>query len=51
MIMDDIEQRIQELSVESGYKLSKKVKRRNERRFVKFLSTVVDNEPPLYDFF
>ena len=45
-IMDEVKQRIAELSVESGHHLSKKVKKEQRATFREYMATIVDDEPP-----
>ena len=45
-LMDEVKQRIAELSVESGHHLSKKVKKEQRATFREYMATVVDNEAP-----
>lgn len=44
--MDEVKQRIAELSVESGHHMSKKSKKQQRSTFREFMSTIVDDEPP-----
>lgn len=44
--MDEVKQRIAELSVESGHHLSKKAKKAQRSTFREFMATLVDDEPP-----
>jgi hypothetical protein len=44
--MDEVKQRIAELSVESGYHLSKKAKKQQRATFREFMGTIVDDEAP-----
>jgi hypothetical protein len=44
--MDEIKQRVAELSVESGKHMSKKVKKDQRATFREFMSTIVDDESP-----
>ena len=46
ILMDEVKQRVAELSVESGKHLSKKNKREQRGAFRDFLSTIVDDEAP-----
>lgn len=46
VLMDEVKQRIAELSVESGYHMSKKAKKAQKATFREFMSTIVDDEPP-----
>lgn len=45
-LMDEIKQRVAELSVESGHQLSKKVKKEQRATFREFLATIVDDDMP-----
>ena len=45
-LMDEVKQRISELSVESGYHMSKKAKKEQRATFREFMSTIVDDEAP-----
>ena len=45
-LMDEVKQRISELSVESGYRLSKKVKKEQKATFRDYVSTIVEDEAP-----
>jgi Interferon-related developmental regulator (IFRD) len=45
-IMDDVQQRVTELSVESTHHMSKKVKKAQRATFREFMATLVDDEPP-----
>lgn len=44
--MDEVKQRVAELSVESGHHMSKKAKKEQRATFREFMSTIVDDEPP-----
>ena len=44
--MDEVKQRIAELSVESGHHLSKKAKKQQRATFREFMATIVDDEAP-----
>ena len=44
--MDEVKQRIAELSVESGHHMSKKAKKEQRATFREFMSTIVDDESP-----
>ena len=44
--MDEVKQRIAELSVESGHHMSKKDKKEQRSTFRDFVSTIVDDENP-----
>mmetsp|Transcript_22302 Transcript_22302/g.45703 ORF Transcript_22302/g.45703 Transcript_22302/m.45703 type:complete len:521 (+) Transcript_22302:139-1701(+) len=46
ILMDEVKQRIAELSVESGHHMSKKSKKQQRSTFRDFMSTIVDDEPP-----
>ncbi len=46
MIMDEVKQRVAELSVESGKHMSKKAKKEQRQTFREFMSTIVDDESP-----
>lgn len=46
VLMDEVKQRIAELSVESGYHLSKKAKKQQRATFREFMGTIVDDEAP-----
>lgn len=46
VLMDEVKQRIAELSTESGYHLSKKVKKEQRATFREFVTTIVDDEAP-----
>ena len=46
VMMDEVKQRVAELSVESGYRLSKKQKKLQKATFREFMSTIVDDESP-----
>jgi hypothetical protein len=45
-IIDEIQQRISELSVESGHRMSKKAKKEQRATFREFQATIVDDEAP-----
>lgn len=45
-IMDEVRQRVAELSVESGHHLSKKVKKEQRATFREYMATIVDDEAP-----
>ncbi len=44
--MDEVKQRVAELSVESGKHLSKKAKKEQRQTFREFMATIVDDESP-----
>jgi hypothetical protein len=46
VLMDEVKQRIAELSVESGHHMSKKDKKEQRATFRDFMSTIVDDESP-----
>ena len=46
ILMDEIKQRIAELSVESGYRLSKKAKKQQKAEFREYMATIIDDESP-----
>jgi len=46
VLMDELKQRISELSVQSGHQLSKKAKKEQRSVFREFVATIVDDEPP-----
>jgi hypothetical protein len=46
VLMDEVKQRIAELSVESGYHLSKKAKKQQRATFREFMGTIVEDEAP-----
>jgi hypothetical protein len=46
VLMDEVKQRIAELSVESGHHMSKKDKKEQRSTFRDFVSTIVDDENP-----
>jgi len=46
VLMDEVKQRIAELSVESGYHMSKKAKKEQRATFREFQATIVDDERP-----
>ena len=46
VLMDEVKQRIAELSTESGYYMSKKMKKVQRATFREFMSTIVDDETP-----
>lgn len=46
VLMDEVKQRIAELSVESGKHLSKKAKKQQRATFREFMGTIVDDEAP-----
>jgi len=46
VIMDEVKQRVAELSVESGRHMSKKAKKEQRATFREFMATIVDDEPP-----
>lgn len=46
VLMDEVKQRIAELSVESGHHMSKKDKKEQRATFRDFMSTIVDDENP-----
>ena len=46
VLMDEVKQRIAELSVESGHHMSKKDKKEQRATFRDFVSTIVDDESP-----
>jgi hypothetical protein len=45
-LMADVQQRIAELSVESGYFMNKKAKKQQRATFREFMATIVDDEAP-----
>ena len=45
-LIDEVRQRMSELSVESGHHLSKKAKKLQRSTFREYMSTVCDDEPP-----
>jgi len=45
--MDEVKQRVAELSVESGRHMSKKAKKEQRATFRDFMATIVDDEPPV----
>lgn len=45
-LMDEVKQRIAELSVESGYHMNKKAKKEQKATFREFMTTIVDDEAP-----
>ena len=46
VLMDEVKQRVAELSVESGHHMSKKDKKEQRATFRDFMSTIVDDESP-----
>lgn len=46
VLMDEVKQRIAELSIESGHHLSKKDKKQQRATFREFMNTIVDDELP-----
>jgi hypothetical protein len=46
VLMDEVKQRIADLSNESGYHLSKKAKKEQRQTFREFMNTIVDDESP-----
>lgn len=46
VLMDEVKQRIAELSTESGHHMSKKAKKEQRATFREFMATIVDDEPP-----
>ncbi|KAL3788948.1 hypothetical protein HJC23_000232 [Cyclotella cryptica] len=46
VLMDEVKQRIAELSVESGHHMSKKTKKEQRATFRDYMSTIVDDESP-----
>jgi len=46
VLMDEVKQRIAELSTESGHHMSKKMKKQQRATFREFMSTIVDDETP-----
>jgi len=46
VLMDEIKQRVAELSTESGYQMSKKAKREQRATFREFVDTIVEDESP-----
>lgn len=46
VLMDEVKQRVTELSVESGKHMSKKDKKDQRKTFREFTTTIVDDEPP-----
>ena len=46
VVMDEVKQRVAELSVESGHHMSKKAKKEQRSTFREFMSTIVDDESP-----
>ena len=44
--MDEVKQRVAELSVESGHHMSKKAKKEQRATFRDFMATIVDDESP-----
>ena len=46
ILMDEVKQRVAELSVESGYRLSKKAKKQQRAEFREYMATIVDDESP-----
>lgn len=46
VLMDEVKQRIAELSVESGHHMSKKAKKEQRATFREFMATIVDDEMP-----
>mmetsp|Transcript_6987 Transcript_6987/g.10297 ORF Transcript_6987/g.10297 Transcript_6987/m.10297 type:complete len:491 (-) Transcript_6987:426-1898(-) len=47
VLMDEVKQRVAELSVESGRHMSKKAKKEQRATFRDFMATIVDDEPPV----
>mmetsp|Transcript_25230 Transcript_25230/g.28844 ORF Transcript_25230/g.28844 Transcript_25230/m.28844 type:complete len:486 (+) Transcript_25230:157-1614(+) len=47
ILMDEVKQRVSELSVESSQYMSKKAKKEQRSTFREFVSTIVDDESPL----
>ena len=45
-LMDEVKQRVAELSVESGRHISKKAKKEQRANFREYVATIVDDEPP-----
>lgn len=46
ILIDEIRQRVGELSNESGYQLSKKAKKEQKSSFREYMGTIIDNESP-----
>ncbi len=46
VLMDEVKQRVSELSVESGHHMSKKAKKEQRATFRDFMATIVDDESP-----
>jgi hypothetical protein len=46
VLMDEVKQRIAQLSTESGYHMSKKLKKEQRATFREFQSTIVDDDAP-----
>ena len=46
ILMDEVKQRVAELSVESGKHMSKKAKKEQRATFRDFMSTIVEDEAP-----
>lgn len=46
VLMDEVKQRVSELSVESGHHMSKKAKKEQRATFREFMATIVDDESP-----
>mmetsp|Transcript_39271 Transcript_39271/g.118117 ORF Transcript_39271/g.118117 Transcript_39271/m.118117 type:complete len:228 (+) Transcript_39271:1103-1786(+) len=46
VLMDEVKQRVAELSVESGHHMSKKAKKEQRATFREFMATIVDDESP-----
>jgi len=46
VLMDEVKQRVAELSVESGHHMSKKAKKEQRSTFRDFMTTIVDDESP-----
>lgn len=46
VLMDEMKQRVAELSVESGHHMSKKSKKEQKATFRDFMATIVEDEPP-----
>ncbi len=46
VLMDEVKQRVSELSVESGHHMSKKAKKEQRATFREFMATIVDDEAP-----
>lgn len=46
VLMDEVRQRVAELSVESGHHLSKKAKKEQRATFREYMATIVDDEAP-----